>query len=51
MTDKIKNRNRAKYLRDLDGKLFSYGNIATIFNVSKSYISGLLKTKEGEING
>jgi SpoVK/Ycf46/Vps4 family AAA+-type ATPase len=40
---------KAKYLRDIDNKAFSYSQIAIIFNKSKSYVSNLFK-KDKEIN-
>jgi len=42
--------DRAKYLRELDEKLFSYSQIAMILGVSKSYVSSLIKTKEEDKN-
>lgn len=36
-------KEKVKYLRNIDEKAFSYQNIANIFNVSKSQVSGLLK--------
>jgi SpoVK/Ycf46/Vps4 family AAA+-type ATPase len=41
---------RAKYLREQNQKLFSYAQIALILGVSKSYVSDLLKSKEGDVN-
>lgn len=46
VTKKTINRDRAKYLRDLNNKLFSYSQIASIFGTSKSYVSDLLKNME-----
>lgn len=43
-------RERARYLRKLNGKLFSYAQIALILGVSKSYVSDLIKTKESDEN-
>lgn len=51
LSTKAINRERAKYLRNLDEKLFSYANIASIFGTSKSYVSDLMKCKEGDKNG
>jgi AAA+ superfamily predicted ATPase len=45
-TPKSVHYERAKYLRKIDSKLFSYGQIADIMGTSKSYISNLLKAKE-----
>lgn len=47
---KTMHRERAKYLRELNAKLFSYSQIASIFGTSKSYVSDLLKDKEGAVN-
>jgi SpoVK/Ycf46/Vps4 family AAA+-type ATPase len=43
-------RERAKYLRNLNEKFFSYAQIATIFGTSKSYIYDLFKIKERDTN-
>jgi len=51
LSTKAMNRERAKYLRHLDDKLFSYAHIASIFGVSKSYVSDLINSKEGDNNG
>ncbi|NLB76449.1 MAG: ATP-binding protein [Crenarchaeota archaeon] len=50
VTVKTMHRERAKYLRELNTKLFSYSQIASIFGTSKSYVSDLLKDKEGAVN-
>lgn len=39
-------REHAKFLRNLDEKIFSYAHIALVLGTSKSYISNLLKSKE-----
>lgn len=49
-TPKSVHYERAKYLREIDSKLFSYGQIADIMGTSKSYISNLLKAKEDGTN-
>mgnify|MGYP000885551711 CR=1 FL=1 len=51
ITEKLILQEQTKYLRALNEKLFSYAQIAAILGVSKSYVSGLLKPKEGEIDG
>ncbi len=43
-------RERARYLRELNEKIFSYAQIASILGSSKSYVSDLLKVKEGDID-
>lgn len=45
------NRERAKYLRELNDKLFSYSQIALILGVSKSYVSDLINLEESDNNG
>ena len=50
LTEKIMLQEQTRYLRSLSEKLFSYAQIAAILGVSKSYVSGLLKAKEGEVN-
>ena len=50
ITAKLIHYDMAKYLREIDTKLFSYAQIAEIFGTSKSYVSNLLKNKEIKIN-
>ncbi|WP_446788192.1 AAA family ATPase [Macellibacteroides fermentans] len=50
LTSKIINWKRANYLRELNKKIFSYAQIALILGTSKSYVSDLLKSKEGNVN-
>lgn len=50
VSPKVTCRDRARYLRKLDEKLFSYAQIAIILGVSKSYVSNLIKTEEGKMN-
>lgn len=45
-TDKDIIREKIVFLRNKNEKLFSYSQLSLIFNVSKSYISGLLNQKE-----
>lgn len=45
---KAMNRERAKYLRELNDKLFSYSQIALILGVSKSYVSDLVNLEDGD---
>ena len=45
------NRQRAKYLRELNDKQFSYSHIAIILGVSKSYVSELINMEESDNNG
>jgi len=46
ITAKAIHYERAKYLREIDSKLFSYAQIAEILGVSKSYVFELIKDKE-----
>jgi predicted AAA+ superfamily ATPase len=51
ITTKEIQRERAKYLRQLSNKLFSYAQIALIIGTSKSYVSNLLnKDMEVDVN-
>ena len=45
---KAMNRERAKHLRELNDKLFSYSQIALILGVSKSYVSDLINLEDGD---
>ncbi len=47
ISNKEINRDRAKYLRERNDKLFSYAQIAQILGVSKSYVSDLIISEEG----
>lgn len=46
VTDKEIYKAKAKYLRGIDSKLFSYNVIAEVLGVSKTYVATIIKEKE-----
>ena len=45
-TEKEINMQKARYLRNVNSKMFSYNQIADVLGVSKSYISNIINEKE-----
>lgn len=45
-TEKEINKRKAKFLRNIDSKVFSYNIISEILGVSKTYVSSMLKERE-----
>ena len=50
MTEKEINHLKAKYLRQLNKKTFSYNRIAQILGVSKGYVAGFFDEKEDDLS-